>query len=74
MRQVHAGQQKDNMGANTTYYARVPKVFWEWIQVSALDSEAVLDQHPDATEVLHWTQFEKEEHRENERTRISKSI
>jgi len=24
------------MSANTTYYARVPRITWEWIEVSAL--------------------------------------
>jgi hypothetical protein len=41
------------MSANTTYYARVPRITWEWIEVSALVAADVREQYPNATEVLH---------------------
>ena len=48
------------MSANTTYYAKVPKITYEWIQVSALVADDVREQYPDAIEVLHWSQYEEE--------------
>lgn len=45
------------MGAETTYYAKVPKVFYEWIEVSALTSSDVRKDYPEAIEILHWTEF-----------------
>lgn len=48
------------MSANTTYYARVPKITYEWIEVSALVAADVREQYPDAIEVLHWTEYEDE--------------
>jgi hypothetical protein len=47
------------MSANTTYYARVPRITWEWIEVSALVADDVREQYPDAIEVLHWTEYEE---------------
>ena len=47
------------MSANTTYYAKVPKVFYEWIEVSALTSADVKQEYPEAIEILHWTEFEE---------------
>lgn len=49
------------MSANTVYYARIPKLVWEWIEVSALVAEDVWQQYPTASDVLHWTEYEKEE-------------
>ena len=47
------------MSANTTYYARVPRITWEWIEVSALVAADVRERYPTATEVLHWTEYEE---------------
>ena len=45
------------MSANTIYYAKVPKVFYEWIEVSAVTRSDVRHDYPEAIEILHWTEF-----------------
>lgn len=47
------------MSANTTYYAKIPKIIYEWVEISALTSKDVLDKYPNALEVLHWTEYEE---------------
>ena len=46
------------MSANTTYYVKVPKLLWQWIEVDALVAADVWEKHPQAMEVLHWTEYE----------------
>ena len=49
------------MSAETTYYARIPKLIWEWVAVSAVVAEDVWQQYPTASDVLHWSQYEKDD-------------
>lgn len=49
----------NKVSANTVYYARIPKLTWEWIEVSALVAEDVWEKYPTASDVLHWTQYEE---------------
>ena len=46
------------MSANTTYYARIPKLMWEWVEVNALVGADVWEKYPTASDVLHWTEYE----------------
>ena len=43
------------MGANTIYYAKIPVVSYKWIEVSAVTSDEVREEYPNAVEVLHCT-------------------
>lgn len=47
------------MGANTTWYVKVPVISYEWKEVSALTKSAVYEDYPNAIEILHWTDFEE---------------
>ena len=49
------------MSANTTYYILVPKLTLEWEKVSGLTKESVWEVHPTAVNVLHWSEYEREE-------------
>lgn len=46
------------MGANTTYYVKVPLVTYEWREVSALTAQDAKEQYPNAIEVKHWSEYE----------------
>lgn len=46
------------MSANTVYYAKIPILKWEWIEISALTASDVWEQYPTAMDVLHWKQYE----------------
>ena len=47
------------MSANTTYYVKVPRVFYEWVEVSAVTMDDVTHDYPEAIQILHWTEFEE---------------
>ena len=49
------------MSAETTYYARIPKLTWEWIAVSAVVADDVWKQYPTASDVVHWSVYEEQE-------------
>lgn len=51
------------MSANTTYYARIPKLTWDWIEVDALTASDVWEKYPTASDVLHWTEYEEMENK-----------
>ena len=55
------------MSANTTYYARIPKLVWEWIEVNALVGADVWEKYPAASDVLHWTEYEEMERKAQEK-------
>lgn len=55
------------MSANTTYYARIPKLMWEWVEVNALVGADVWEKYPTASDVLHWTEYEDMLKKENDK-------
>lgn len=46
------------MGANTTYYARIPYLTWKWVEVNALVAQDVWEKYPMASDVLHQSEYE----------------
>lgn len=54
------------MGANTTYYALIPKLKYEWVEVSAVTASDVWEDYPSAQQVLHWTEFDENTERKKD--------
>lgn len=48
------------MSACTRYFIKVPVVTYEWREVYAVTSNEVREEHPEALEVLHWTEYDEE--------------
>ena len=46
------------MGANTTYYVKLPVIAYRWEPVSALTKQDAIDQYPNAIEVKHLSEYE----------------
>ncbi len=49
------------MGAETTYYVKVPVVSYRWEKVYALTETDAKLMVPQAVEIQHWSEFEKAE-------------
>ncbi len=49
------------MGAETTYYVKVPVVSYRWEKVYALTETDAKLMVPQAVEIQHWSEFEKVE-------------
>ena len=49
------------MSAETTYYVEIPIISYNWIKVSAITADDAREKYPDAREILHWSQVEREE-------------